>query len=118
MQGFLRQIAAGRAIGSGVGRARRKPLGQTPGYELGHRVAARMVGAEALREKDPYRYCGCVDPTLPKPSCVMRGVSRLRLFWGWRCGATTICGGMAVRLIDDLGRRGYVEFGKLLAAPL
>lgn len=49
VQDLLRQIAASRAIGTGVGRARRKPFGQTPGNEPGHRIPARMIGDEGPR---------------------------------------------------------------------
>ena len=73
VQGFFRQIAAGRAIGPGVGRTRRRALRQTPGNQPGHGIAAGMVRAEALREKDPYRHRRRVNPTLPKPSCGTEG---------------------------------------------
>src|SRR5580693_3311940 len=39
-----------------------------------HGIAARVVGAEALREEDPDRYGRRVNPSLPKPSCCSKGI--------------------------------------------
>ena len=64
----LTACATSARLGPGVGRAGRMPLGQTPSDEPGHRIAARMIRTETLREKDPYSNRGRVDPTLPKRS--------------------------------------------------
>jgi hypothetical protein len=63
--GRFGQVFSGRAICSGLRRTRRQTLGQPPAIQSGDRLAARMVGAQTLRQKGPHRDGRRVDPSLP-----------------------------------------------------
>ena len=68
--GRLRQGIACRAVSAGVGRTGLGTLRRPPRRQAGHRVATRMIRAEALRQKHPHRDRGRVNPTLPKRACL------------------------------------------------
>ena len=64
--GFLGELLARGTIGPGLRRTGVESLGDAPGGESRHGIAARMIGAQALREEHPNRRLGRVNPTLPK----------------------------------------------------
>jgi hypothetical protein len=66
---FLREVLAGRAISARLRRTRRQAPRHTPSDQTGHRLDARMVRTEALREKHPHRDGRRINPPLPKRSC-------------------------------------------------
>ena len=85
---FFRQVVSRRAIGARLGRTRLQAARHAPGDQPRYGIAAGMVGAETLREKDPDRHRGSINPTLPKPSCRPEGF--LDTILGKQCGEVQI----------------------------
>lgn len=70
LAGVLRQHVAGQAIGARVARAGREPLRYAPSRQPCYGLATRMIGTQALRQKNPGRDGRRVNPSLPTRACL------------------------------------------------